>query len=269
MLTEQEEILKAFIQHHYFANSGLLNEEANWQIREKADELGIGKSRIDELKVTVRREGDLLMHYQLPAEPPIPPPISDRPVEEAAVAEALLPPSPKKVVPAQNVGQPPILPPKVGQWAHPALKWGLGASLVLLLMLGIYFGTPQLGRTPVSMPAGRAKMIPAQLATFTPQKFIGRYWGTFTSTDGQFMEVWLDIFTMQATDQPPTFRYNLRLREVGGANKLRLFDQPGQIDPEQKQITITTEVLREFQVEVSEAGLYRFKSANVPDLVLE
>ncbi len=266
MLTEQEEILKAFIQKHYFANSGLLNESANWQIREKAAELGVAQGRVDELKLAIAREGDLIMHYQLPAQPPLPPPISDLPVEEVAV---ILPPVPKKVPPAQNAGQPPVLPPKVGQWEHPAIKWGLGASLTLLLGLGIYFGTPQFGRTPLLMPAGQATTLPAQLAIFAPQKFTGRYRGTFTSTDGQPMEVWLDIFTMSATEQPPSFRYNLRLREVGGANKLRLFDQPGQIDPEQKQITIATEWLREFQVEVGKTGLYKFRSANLPGLVLE
>jgi hypothetical protein len=110
--------------------------------------------------------------------------------------------------------------------------------------------------------------VPARLAVFAPQKFAGRYRGEYADANGQPIEVWLDVYAMES-GPAPAFRYNLRVKVLGGAMITRQFDQPGQVDPATKRVQLATEGLRDFALEVKDHGHFRLSSLEAEGLVLE
>jgi hypothetical protein len=331
MLPNAEEILKNLIQRLYFANSGILDEDAHWQIGEKAAELGLTKSATEALKRAVAREAhEVLVNSHLAAQPPLPLPTwvinFDETAKPLANAQALQNP---KVATAYEFRWSDFLPsfqwPAAPSWweslwtkpgernrGHQAttpnwqvaLAWELWTWPVLpeqllvqtcAVVLGalcvflsyeyieernssMLFARAPLAEAsqkaepdPVAKPDHEAKPVPApaSLAGFSSQRFTGRYRGEYTNADGQALEVWLDISSLDQGQNPATFQYNLRIKEVGGGIRTRLFAQQGTLDPTTQKVMLPASPLGEFALATKPSGQMRLSSLAQPALVLE
>jgi hypothetical protein len=322
MLPNAEEILKNLIQRLYFANSGTLDEDAHWQIGEKAAELGLSKSATDALKRAVVREADgVLAHSHLPAQPPLPPPVWVINFDEPAkpLAKAGQPRPNPKMATAYAFKWSDFLPhfhwpalpnwwenlwARRGErghhdqastltwqatlarelWTWPALPEHLliRACAVGLGVLGVFLSyehieernSTMIFATAAPAEADEVSMravppAPASLAGFNARRFTGRYRGEYTDAQGQTLEVWLDISSLDEGQSPATFQYNLRIKEVGGGIRTRLFAQEGTLDAATQKVLLPTSPLGEFALAAKPSGQMRLSSVTQPALVLE
>jgi hypothetical protein len=96
----------------------------------------------------------------------------------------------------------------------------------------------------------------------------GRYHGTYNNAEGQALEVWLDISSVNTNANPVTFEYNLRIETTAKVIQQRLFKQQGTVDPASKTVSINTESLRTFELGAKGKG-FSFQSKEFSDLTLE
>jgi hypothetical protein len=96
----------------------------------------------------------------------------------------------------------------------------------------------------------------------------GRYHGTYNNENGQALEVWLDISSVNTNANPVTFEYNLRIETTAKVIQQRLFRQQGTVDPASKIVSINTESLRTFELD-TKGKSFSFQSKEFSDLTLE
>jgi hypothetical protein len=323
MLPNAEEILKNLIQRLYFANSGILDEDAHWQIGEKAAELGLTKSATEALKRAVAREAhEVLVNSHLAAQPPLPPPVWVINFDEAAkpLSNTRVLQNPK-VATAYEFRWTDFLPslqwPALPSWwenlwakqgkqgrqattpnwqvalARELWTWPVPPEQLLVQTCAVVLGAlcvflsyeyieernssmlfataplAELGQKAEPGQVAKPVPAPASLAGFSSQRFTGRYRGEYADAEGRALEVWLDISSLNEGQNPATFQYNLRIKEVGGSIRTRLFAQQGTLDPTTQKVLLPASPLGEFVLATKPSGQMRLSSVAQPALMLE